>query len=82
VITGPSEGASVPSTFTVTGSAESGVVEVFLNGISQGTTTSSGTWSRQISGVASGSTLRFTARSYDMAGNVSPTSAVRTVRVG
>jgi Bacterial Ig domain len=83
VFTAPQEGGSVPSSFTVGGTAESGVtIELFENGQSRGTIAASGgQWSRAMSGVTSGTRV-YTARATDFAGNVSTTSPPRTVVVG
>ena len=83
VITSPAEGASVPNQFTLSGTAEAGsTVELFENGQSRGTMAATGgQWSRDISGGAAGTRV-YTVRATDMAGNVSATSAGRTVRVG
>jgi hypothetical protein len=83
VFTSPAAGSSVPSSFTISGTVESGTtVEVFENGSSRGTTAGSdGTWSRTLYNVPSG--LRsYTARAIDFAGNVSAMSETRTVAVG
>lgn len=74
VITAPISGTG--SSFTLTGTAEPGtVVEVFENGSSRGTiSTSNGTWSKTFAGVPTG-TRTYTAKAIDFAGNVSPVSA-------
>ena len=81
--TAPAAGSTVATSFTLTGTAESGTtLELFDNGISQGTIAAmGGTWSRQMSGVVSG-THSFTARVTDLAGNVSAMSAGWSLRVG
>ena len=83
VFTSPASGASVPSSFTLNGTVESGTtVEVFENGASRGTVAGSGgTWSRDIYNAPSGS-RSYTARATDLAGNVSSSSDTRTVIVG
>ncbi len=81
VITAPI--ASTGSTFTLTGTAEPGTtVEVFENGVSQGTAAASnGTWSRTFSGVPTG-TRTFIAKATDFAGNTSVVSAGYYLRIG
>jgi hypothetical protein len=83
VITAPAPGSSVPSSFTVRGTAESGVtVELFDNGSSRGTVAASGgEWSRAVYNIPAG-TRTYAARAVDLAGNVSAMSASRTVSVG
>ncbi len=75
VITSPASGASVPSSFTLSGTVEGGTtVEVFENGASRGTVAGSdGNWSRDIYNAPSGS-RSYTARATDLAGNVSAQS--------
>jgi hypothetical protein len=79
----PAAGSSVSSTFTLTGTGESGsTLELFEDGVSRGTVavSGSGTWTRQLSAVSRG-THGYTARATDMAGNVSPFTAVYSLRV-
>jgi hypothetical protein len=83
VFTAPASGSSVASTFTLRGTVEAGTtIEVFENGVSRGTTAASwdGTWSRETSGVSSGSRT-YTAKATDLAGNVSTLSAGWTLQV-
>jgi hypothetical protein len=81
-ITSPAAGSSLPASFTITGTAESGsTVELFEDGSSRGTVAVvGGTWSRAMSSVSKG-TRNYTARATDIAGNVSASSAARTVTV-
>ncbi|MCQ7029964.1 hypothetical protein MRO55_26020, partial [Escherichia coli] len=54
VITAPADGASVGSSFTLSGTAEAGTVaEVFENGMSRGTSavSYSGEWERSVNSV-------------------------------
>jgi hypothetical protein len=80
--TAPAAGSSQPTTFTLTGTGESGsTVELFENGSSRGTiAVSNGRWSRTMTGVNRG-TRNYTARATDIAGNVSALSSARTVNV-
>jgi hypothetical protein len=81
VITAPSTSAG--TSYTLTGTAEAGTtVEVFENGISQGTVAAvNGNWTKAFSNVARGART-YTARTTDMAGNVSPTSTAHTLQIG
>jgi hypothetical protein len=82
-ITAPAAASTVGSSFTLTGTAEPGTtVEVFEDGSSRGTlaVSGNGTWSRSFSSVTTGN-RSYTARSTDIAGNVSGLSATRTFRV-
>jgi hypothetical protein len=83
VFSSPAEGASVASSFTIIGTAESGVtIELFEDGSSRGTIAATGgSFSRAMSGVTAGSRT-YTARATDFAGNVSTLSLPRTVKVG
>jgi probable HAF family extracellular repeat protein len=81
ILTAPTSTAG--TSFTLTGTAESGTtVEIFENGLSQGTVVSSnGTWTKAFSGVARGQRT-YTARATDIAGNVSSLSTGRTLQIG
>ena len=83
VFTSPADN-SLQNTATVTlsGTAEAGAtVEIFEATTSRGTTVATGgTWSKTLSGVTDG-THTYTAKATDAAGNVSPASASRTVKV-
>jgi hypothetical protein len=81
VITAPA--GTVPTSFTLTGTAEAGTtVEVFENGSSRGTVSAgNGTWTKGFTGVPSG-TRTFTARTTDLAGNTSVVSAGASLQVG
>jgi hypothetical protein len=83
-VTTPAAGSTNPSSFTLSGSAEPGTtVELFHNGVSIGTvaTAYTGTWERSMNGMPNGNHA-FAGRATDFAGNTSPVSATRTIRVG
>jgi hypothetical protein len=82
-ITSPADNSLQNSaTVTLSGTAEVGAtVEIFEGTTSGGTTTATGgTWTKTIVLVSDGSHT-YTAKATDAAGNVSPASATRTVRV-
>ena len=84
LMTAPADGASVGFSFTLTGTAEPGTVaEVFENGVSRGTSAVaySGEWERSVNSVT-GSSVTFTVRTRDLAGNISASSAPRTFYLG
>jgi hypothetical protein len=74
--------STVGRSFTLAGTAESGVtVELFENGVSRGTLASgSAGWTRQMWDVTTG-VHYYTARAIDFAGNASSLSAPFAVRV-
>ena len=79
----PAAGSTVPRSFKITGVGDPGTtIEMFEDGGSRGTLAVGwdGTWSRSFTSVPTGS-HSYTARATDIAGNVSPASVARTVRV-